>query len=573
MRPFLVAILVLAAASAAGTQQPRDSAGASPAAGTASIAGTVVARDSGALIRGARVALTAAGQPTVVVTAGDDGTFRFAGLPPGAYRVWGARSGYIPAAYGEKRPGSGLPGPWIALEAGQHRDQLKLQLPRGGIITGTVLEASGEPAIGSMVMALRVMMQKGRKTFVPTSMQEVNDRGVYRVHSLPPGEYVVAAVSLGGVGLSEMLGSGPGMMGARQAPVELLAPGGGDQNAMSASATFYPQTPRMVDAGRVDLGAGEERAGVDIRVVRESGVRVAGTVRGAERAGMFEGSSVVQLRAKDDVDLLPVFSGQSTMVRNGAFEFARVPPGQYELTATRRGMGGDPRSTEWATQEVNVAGTSVDGLVLTFEPAVSVSATIEADMGQLPQRESMLSLLFRQDEASAGFDREASPGQVQNGQFATRLKPGRYILDVAGLSGWRPKSAMFGSIDALDFPVEVKTGEDLVGRVILTASTTEISGSLEGTLDPATNYSVIAFAADERYWRPEGRRNVAAEVDSKRHFSIKDLPAGRYRLAVVEDFDSLAGVYPELLRRIAPTATTDVTLRDGDALVQNVRIK
>jgi hypothetical protein len=54
------------------------------------------------------------------------------------------------------------------------------------------------------------------------------------------------------------------------------------------------------------------------------------------------------------------------MIRDGAFEFRHVSPGRYDLLVRRQGPGGEGA---WALQEINVAGTSIDGLVLTLEPA------------------------------------------------------------------------------------------------------------------------------------------------------------------------------------------------------------
>jgi hypothetical protein len=83
---------------------------------------------------------------------------------------------------------------------------------------------------------------------------------------------------------------------------------------------------------------------------------------------------------------------------------------------------------------------------------------------------------------------------------------------------------------------------------------------------------VVAFAADERYWIAS-RRNVAVEADARGRFTIKNLPAGSYRLAVVAEFDSLAGVYPAFIRQILPTATADVILRDSESVSQDVRVR
>jgi hypothetical protein len=119
----------------------------------------------------------------------------------------------------------------------------------------------------------------------------------------------------------------------------------------------------------------------------------------------------------------------------------------------------------------------------------------------------------------------------------------------------------------------VKASDNPVGRATLTKSTTEIAGRVIGSLDPATNYFVIAFAADERYWTAQSRRNVAVEADPQGRFAFQNLPAGRYRLAVVEDFDRLEGVHPALIRRLAASQTADASLAAGGRIVLDVRVR
>jgi hypothetical protein len=124
-------------------------------------------------------------------------------------------------------------------------------------------------------------------------------------------------------------------------------------------------------------------------------------------------------------------------------------------------------------------------------------------------------MVLRPDGATTEFDGRNVRVQFEDGRFtAPGLIPGRY-RPVLGESPARlaVASVMVGNVDVLDFPLEIKPGDTPVGRVVLTRSTTEISGRLIGTIDPATSYSVIAFAADERYWLPDSRRNVGVETD------------------------------------------------------------
>jgi hypothetical protein len=141
------------------------------------------------------------------------------------------------------------------------------------------------------------------------------------------------------------------------------------------------------------------------------------------------------------------------------------------------------------------------------------------------------------------------PPKLENGRVVIRdLVPGRYRISLADeVTGWRLESVMFGDRDALDFGVDVKAGDNLPGRAILTRSTTEISGRVTGPL--------------------------AVEADPQGRFAFQNLPVGRYRLAVVEDFDRMTGVHPALIRRLAASPTVDASLAAGARVVVDVRVR
>ena len=154
------------------------------------ISGTVIS-DSGAPIARARVTLSAAAVRTAVTD--EQGAFRFASLPPDEYALSVSKIGFLDVAYGERQPGSGRPGTPIHLEPGQRIDVLSLRMPRGGVITGTVLDESGEPAIAVPVRAYRWRIRGGEPTFAATSFDHTDDRGIYRIPFLAPGDYIIAA--------------------------------------------------------------------------------------------------------------------------------------------------------------------------------------------------------------------------------------------------------------------------------------------------------------------------------------------------------------------------------------------
>src|SRR4029453_17004505 len=98
----------------------------------------------------------------------------------------------------------------------------------------------------------------------------------------------------------------------------------------------------------------------------------------------------------------------------------------------------------------------------------------------------------------------------------TGVTPGRYRL--AGVApipqgsgpgtGWLLSSVIAKGRDVLDFPLEVGPNDEIRDvAVTFTDATQEIGGTLQDpTGRPAPDYTIIIFAADNRYWTSPSRR-------------------------------------------------------------------
>ena len=111
--------------------------------GTGRILGRVLASDSGTPIRRAQVRLTApeVGVKTALTDA--DGRFEFRELPGGRFTLNASKSGYVNVQYGQTRPfEQGRP---IELADKQVLDKADISMPRGGVITGRLIDEFGDP--------------------------------------------------------------------------------------------------------------------------------------------------------------------------------------------------------------------------------------------------------------------------------------------------------------------------------------------------------------------------------------------------------------------------------------------
>jgi len=128
----------------------------------------------------------------VTVTTDKSGRFEAAGLSGGEYTVTASRPGFLPVSYGEDSPGSGRGGSAVALSDAK-RIEMTLRMPRGSVLTGRITDEDGEPASRIQIRAMMVTARAGRRTFRPAGNSATDDRGIYRIYGLPPGEYLLCA--------------------------------------------------------------------------------------------------------------------------------------------------------------------------------------------------------------------------------------------------------------------------------------------------------------------------------------------------------------------------------------------
>jgi uncharacterized protein (DUF2141 family) len=601
-------------------QPPRDTQSAEVPVGTGAITGTVVTADSGQPARRVRVNLSGTElRGGRSATTDDSGTFAFAALPAGRYNLSASKSGYVSVSYGQRRPGAGRPGTPIQLGDGQ-KLQVQLQIPRGGVITGTVLDEHGEAIPGTPVRVMRYVIQSGVRTLQSAGNGTTDDRGVYRVYGLQPGEYVVAATPRNASSPPEAAARAELMTALARTEalaqtnaaaaqeiqarvVELQGRAVNSEEPMSGyAAVYYPGTTAPASAATVIVGVSEEKMGVDfglqiVPLARVEGVVVTTTGQAAQNIQV----SLVNLGHE-----VPGIGNPSARPdRDGRFRLTNVPPGQYMLVA--RGTLGGQRGampvpaapatpaaraqaveravadrTEaarlWAMADVSVDGRNQSNLVLTLQPGMSVSGRLVFE-GALTQPDLTRARVTASPINMPGPDREIGTsvaGRVDSmGRFTlTGVVPGRYrITGSAGGEGWSLASSVVSGQDTLDFPVDVKPNQN-VSNVVLTFSDkqAEITGAIvDAKGQPAPDYTIIVYPADREFWTSSSRRIRTQRPGTDGQFTFGNLPPGDYRIAPVLDPEPGVWYDPSFLQQLDAGALR-VPLGVGEKKVQNLRI-
>ena len=139
--------------------------------GKGSISGTISIAGTGQPARRARVSLNAPGEAggSRSTMTDDQGRFTFSALPAGRFNLSASKPGHVSVTYGSRRPGAGSgTGTPIQLADGQ-RVEVRMQMPRGGVITGTAVDEHGEAIPGTPVRVFRFVLQGGQRTLQSTA--------------------------------------------------------------------------------------------------------------------------------------------------------------------------------------------------------------------------------------------------------------------------------------------------------------------------------------------------------------------------------------------------------------------
>jgi hypothetical protein len=525
-------------------------------------------------------------------------------LPAGSYTLSAAKTGYVTAYHGSSRPGRG-PGIPVAVTGGE-RVTVTLAIVRGGVITGTIVDAQGLPAPGVPVLAVDV--RPGATATAPVRAV-TDDRGIYRIFGLPSGDYVVSAVpALRPAGRGRAAGGD--IIGVTDAEVRwarsaaastaALPPGGQTMpppgRAVAYAPVFHPGTADAAAAARVSVAAGEERAGVDLSLRIVTMARVSGTIVNA--AGRTVESATVSLypRAGDEPTVVGALVSSGALVLPRAvvtaegFTIAGVAPGEYTIVArsgsgqrsARPPAGAAPGAPAlWNVTDLSVDGSDRTDLILRLVPGLTLAGSVAFDPSSLAPPADVTTVDLALAASRPLLGTASSPRAFVNpdGTFRfSSLAPGTYLLratlpHAATGAQWTLKSAIVNGRDLADRPLDATSGGSLDGLVVtFTDRTAEVSGRLiDAAGRPVTRYSIVVCTVDRTLWLPGARRIRSARPATDGSFAVTGLPAGEYAIAAVEDLEDSYLADPAFLARLLASAYT-VTLADGERKRQDLKV-
>jgi hypothetical protein len=426
------------------------------------------------------------------------GRFSISAIEPGEYTIAVERAGFTLESAGA----AGAPALAIKIDAGQSLNDLNLRVAPLGVIAGQVVDSEGEPARSARVDALHYVYVSGKKQLRSVATVRSGDRGDFRLFGLRAGIYYLKAT------------------GRQVAPFELLD---------NATVTYYPGTADSNRAGPIELGAGDQMRGFDIRL-QSSGAHI---IRFKLPHGIT--LSPTDSHLFNSQGFLPTEGGTS---RNEVF-FGNVPPGSYE--ALFIGLQAD-KSRSYARRHVEVTNAEIDGGTLDFVPGATITGTVRVEGGTIPGSAKLNIRLLSDFRDLLQFN--ASTGIKPDASFAFEAAaPVAYDISIDRVTGVYLKTVRMGD-EPLAQP-RMDAAEKLEPlTVLLGADVGELEGVVKNSKgDFVPRARVDAIPDGDHAKRPDFNRSTFS--DEKGQFKITDLPPGQYKIFAWENVPDGAPQDPE----------------------------
>jgi protocatechuate 3,4-dioxygenase beta subunit len=514
----------------------------------ATVAGRVTNGDHG--VAGVVVTLTASDAParsraTVRTKTDAEGRYRITNVPPGRYQAMPFAPAYVVEGMAETYP----PGKTLTLSAGDVAEDVDFRIERGGVITGRIADAEGNPLIGQQVtiMTADANPNTGRRivgvgpTADPRSHM-TDDRGIYRIYGLPAGRYYVSAGS--------DTGNGAVSYGRRKL----------------YRRTFYPEATDESQAQVVEVSAGGEAGNVDIRLgsplktYKASG-RFVDAATGQPVPNVIFGYGTVDPATHR---IATSYGGAATDA-NGEFVSEGLTPGHYAVFVFPRtslpqaSAGANANDFYSDLTYFDVVDSDVTGIVVTLKHGSTLDGVLTVEGSN---DRATVALIASQLQIYAYYVRNTSAEMMPNitpspvapdGSFhLSGLRPGtlRVMASSSNVTLLRVELNGANVTDGL----EVSEGAQISGlRVVVAYGNAVIHGQvnyLNGTLpQDARPYAIARRTGDPS----TGTR--AYEVDARGRFSIEGVAAGEYDVTVQ--------VFSISARRQFKSNSQHVSLADG----------
>ncbi len=484
-----------------------------------------------------------------------DGSFRFENIEPGDYMLSGQRTGFLNTNYGAKSPFQ--QGTVLTLRAGQQMKGVSLTLIPQAVITGKVIDSDGDPVENARIQVLAQTWMRGKQRYMPRNGGGTNDLGEFRMANLSPGKYYLYAEKMN--------------YGARFNDMP-TAPGKPDVRPVR---TFYPGAPNLESATPVEIRAGQDLPGIDIRLNTAQTYHIRGKIAG----GLSESDSEranVSLTPRDDEFPNFMFDGRANVNRkNQSFDISGVAPGSYYLNLMT--MAGQLRSL--SRQPVDVGAADVNDVILAVVPPGSLHGQVRIEgtpqAGADAASVTNIHVNLSSTESGAMFGPNPNKPASADGSFTLdNVSPGKYYLNANAPSGTYLKSVRFGSQEILGKELDFSGGGSGELEVVFRYGAAEVDGTVQAaqSATPSGNSSegqapaaapTASIVLVPRVLNADGSGMRFANANQNGTFTMKQLPPGTYQAYAFEEISMDQMQNPDVLKQLESRAT-EIEVNEND---------
>ncbi len=480
VRPLLLLLTVVAGVPA---QAP-------PPAANGSVSGSVVNSVTNAPVPRAHVSvlvITGNSVQAFSAAADSEGRFTIGKLPAGRLQISADHAGFVSGSMNGVRQ----------LQADEAMKDVKVTLTPTGAISGRVLSAAGGEVQGAIVSL------DGSVFGVNQAVSD--EKGQFRISGIPAGRYRLVA--------------NPAVM---PFPPEIRSDG---SKEVHEARTYYPDSLIAKAGLRVEVGAGAEVKGIDIRLVQTPIVTVSGKVLDAPAGGKTTVRAVASAAAGGFVQTA------NHVKADGSYEIWQLDPGKYTVVAISTPAGGGAqRSIQSVPVEIDVQGSDIGKIDLRMVAPFDVTARVgfddvksrETQATQGPMKQPVARRMALSPEGQTFVYTQSLYQTVELGQgdsfTVAGLMPGRYRL--AANWGVYIKSISVGGAETAGDILDLRSGPPGDVMVTVASVTGEISGVVSDGNGPAAGVTVVAF----------GQRPMNARSGADGSYRIAGMPPGKYKV-------------------------------------------
>ncbi|MCC6538669.1 MAG: hypothetical protein IT162_14030 [Bryobacterales bacterium] len=443
--------------------------------------------------------------------SGRSGQFQFGSVPDGLYLLETQREGFLPAAYGQRRPtGYGMP---IAVS----RDTsifAELRLHRMGAITGTVLDENG---VG--IPRVEVVAYRARLPLRIVSRGTTDDRGVYRISGLELGKHWVRTAS-------HVLDDGAGLL-----------------------PMFGPESREPRDATAHEVRFDNDTTDANIRPEPGTLSTLSGRIVCDRQSPVVVTLSSETIRKTTEAAC------------GGTFSFNALAPAVYEIFLTYSDGSGSGFS------ELSISQNTQTSLqVITTQP---VLFDVRDHLSRAPLR-TPIALAGRRDELSGAepFREITFPRALLaagHWELTAAVGPSQYVASIQTDRGdarrpWRAVRSATG----FPFYLEPWRGGDRI-HVNVSERAAQVGGVVTTDGKKAPGIPVFLWPVKEETRRMVGgAKETLTDINGRYHFA--GLPPGEYRVLATMDVREMSAEVGE------ESQAKSVNLSEGQSLEQGLSV-